>query len=117
MVFAILKYGGILIAVATIVIIGSQIYNARLWIDCYPEKIQKAVPKRTEKEKILKFVLGWPFIFALITMPILAALEIIEIQQDSSFINIFLVTFGVGFLFNLYDLLILDWLIFCFITP
>lgn len=48
MIPVIFNYSGILIAIATIVIVGSQIYNARLWIDCYPEKIQKAIPQRTK---------------------------------------------------------------------
>lgn len=97
MIPVIFKYSGILIAIATIVIVGSQIYNARLWIDCYPEKIQKAITQRTKKEKILKFILGWPFLFALIIMPIFAALETIKIQENSSIVSIFPVTFGVGF--------------------
>ncbi|MBE9469214.1 MAG: hypothetical protein IMY72_12950 [Bacteroidetes bacterium] len=116
MIYIILKYSSILIIIATIVIIGTQIYNARLWVDCYPKNIRKAIPKKTKKESQLKFLLGSPFMIAIIFMPILAAIETYKLPQNNV-LDIFLVVFGVEFLFNLYDLLVLDWLIFCFITP
>lgn len=34
-----------------------------------------------------------------------------------SFFPLFFNAFGVVFIFNLVDLLLLDWLLFCFITP
>ncbi len=34
-----------------------------------------------------------------------------------SFFPLFINAFGVAFFFNLVDLLVLDWLLFCFITP
>ena len=34
-----------------------------------------------------------------------------------SFFQLFLNAFGVVFIFNLVDLLLLDWAIFCYITP
>ena len=36
---------------------------------------------------------------------------------DVSFLQLFLNAFGVAFAFNLFDLLLLDWLMFCTITP
>ncbi|MCJ7739553.1 MAG: nitroreductase, partial [Anaerolineae bacterium] len=36
---------------------------------------------------------------------------------DISFLLLFLNAFGVAFTFNLVDLLLLDWLMFCTITP
>ena len=36
---------------------------------------------------------------------------------DGVILSLFLNTFGVVFIFNLVDLLLLDWLMFCFITP
>ena len=55
------------------------------------------------------------FLLLLIAFPMLAALSAKAAHQG--FPGVFLSAFGVGFLFNLVDWLILDWLLVCTITP
>ncbi len=96
----------------------SQIFNARIWLDCYPEKIQDKVPQKSKNERLAKLLLGIPFMTIMAGYPIVSTI-ILRQNQDlefdflSSFINLFLITIT----FNIFDLLILDWFIFCLITP
>jgi hypothetical protein len=55
------------------------------------------------------------FLVLTISFPFAAALT--SKTTDRSFLEAFLIAFGEAFLFNLVDWLILDWLIFCTITP
>ena len=55
------------------------------------------------------------FLLLLIAFPAFVALSAKAAHQG--FLGIFLSAFGVGFLFNLVDWLILDWLIVCTIPP
>ena len=105
--------------IAAVVIIGSQFFNARLWLDCYPESIRNAVKSQTKKEKRNKLIPGLPFLVSLFLFPYLAGSDVYHIMPGVNyvFLKVFFAAFGVGFIFNLYDLLILDWLIFCYITP
>jgi hypothetical protein len=81
----------------------------------YPKDIQAAVPPKTAVEK--RQMLYWlvPLWVAALGCPTLAALSIKA--ASTSFLDLFLVAFGVFFLFNLIDWLVLDWLIFCTLTP
>ena len=58
---------------------------------------------------------GLPVWVFLLGCPTLAALSVKAANEN--FLEIFLAAFGVLFLSNLIDWLILDWLIFCTITP
>lgn len=114
----IIKLGSLLCAIATVCIVGSQLVNARLWLKSYPKPIQNAVPPRTNAEKCFKLISGIPFMLALIGLPIIAALIYRRtVNPDPGFFQYFLILFSTSFMFNVYDLLVLDWLIFCFITP
>lgn len=113
-----LKVGFLLCAIATVCIVGSQIVNARLWLKSYPQTIQNAVPPRTKSEKLFKLISGIPFMAALVGLPLIAAYIYKQsINPDPGFFQYFLIIFSTSFMFNLYDLVVLDWLIFCFITP
>jgi hypothetical protein len=90
--------------------------NPRIMLHDYPAAIQAKVPPKTEKEKQLSYWLGIPFIIILFAGPLISALSVAE-QIGSQFLMLWLFTTGVMFIFNVFDWLILDWLIFCTITP
>jgi len=89
--------------------------NPRLMLRSYPKDVQAVVPPNTKEEKRQTLYWGIPFWLFLLGFPIASALTAYAAHQ--SFLEIFLSAFGVIFLFNLVDWLILDWLIVCTITP
>jgi hypothetical protein len=82
----------------------------------YPKEIQQKVKEKTDKEKKETLLFGLPFISILLLYPLLFGIygKIIlgnNIVQNS--LSIFIIIFS----FNLIDLLFIDWLVFCKITP
>ncbi len=110
--------GAILSFVASLFVIVSLRLNPRTWLQDYPEDIQNKVPPKTGQEKRLSLIFGMPFLVLLVAVPFISTLALK--RQDGcqvSFLQLFLNAFGVAFAFNLVDLLLLDWLMFCTITP
>jgi hypothetical protein len=110
--------GAIVSAIASLYLLAVLNLNPRLFLQDYPQDIQRAVPQKTKKEKWLSIVLGIPFLLFLFLGSFISTLNI-EFYSDGeiSFFAAFIQAFGVVFIFNLVDWLILDWLIFCTITP
>lgn len=110
--------GAILSFIASLFIMVSLRLNPRIWLQDYPEDIQNKVPPKTRQEKRLSLIFGIPFLILLVAVPLISTLTLKRQNGgDVSFLQLFLNAFGVAFAFNLVDLLILDWLIFCTITP
>ena len=114
----ILSDGLLLSALAAIILIGSGLYNPRLFLQDYPEAIQAIVPPKTAREKRLSILVGIPFMILLLAVPFISTLSFKnQLTEHVGLLPLFLNAFGVIFIFNLFDLLILDWLVFCTITP
>ena len=110
--------GAVLSVSASLFLIGILRFNPRLFLQDYPEDIQNQVPPKTTKEKRQSLVVGIPFLFLLVAVPFISTLTLKHQSGEAiSFLPLFLNAFGVVFIFNLVDLLLLDWLMFCFITP
>jgi len=80
--------------------------NPRLMLQDYPKDIQAAVPAKTPKEKRQTLYWSIPFWVLLLGCPTASALSAKAAYQG--LLGVFLSAFGVVFLFNLVDLLILD---------
>ena len=88
-------------------------FNPRLFLRHYPKEIREVVPPKSEKERRMSIFLG-----LLIGVPFASALLWRTATLGSpSFWELFAYAFGVLFIFNLVDLLILDWLIVCWFEP
>lgn len=111
----ILLYGLVLTALVCVVLFAIGLVNPRSMLQKYPKDIQAAVPPKTAAEKRQMFYWLVPLFGSMVGCPTLAAVVIKA--SDTSFLALFLAAFGVIFLFNLIDWLILDWLVFCTITP
>jgi hypothetical protein len=110
--------GMILTILASIYIIITLKYNPRIWLQDYPKDIQNMVPPKTGREKRLSLILGIPFIILLLGVPFLSTLAMgLRSRGDVGFIPLFVNAFSVTFVFNIIDWLVLDWLMFCTITP
>ncbi len=113
----ILLDGSVLSVLASITILGILRFNPRLFLQDYPAKIQEQVPPKTDQEKRFSLLLGIPFLILLFAVPFLSTLSLTHQVVEKSFLPLFINAFGVVFIFNFVDLLVLDWLIFCLITP
>ena len=110
--------GAILSFIASLLLIVSLRLNPRIWLQDYPEEIQNKAPPKTGQEKRLSLIFGIPFLVLLVAVPFISTLALKRQDGgDVSFLQLFLNAFGVAFAFNLVDLLLLDWLMFCTITP
>jgi hypothetical protein len=89
--------------------------NPRLLLRSYPEDVRNAVPPLSVAEKRERACWAAMFLALAFAFPFAAALAAKTAHRD--FLDIFLSGFGVAFLFNLVDWLILDWLIVCTVTP
>lgn len=112
---AILVYGIPASLILSAIILMMVWINPRLMLRSYPKDVQAAVPPATPQEKRQTLVWAIPFWLVLLGFPTAAALSVHISNQG--FLLIFLSAFGVMLFSNLVDWLILDWLIFCTITP
>jgi hypothetical protein len=103
----------IYIAIATVLLLGLVLYNPRLMLQDYPPAIKAIVPPKTDSEKRQSTLLGMPFLLALLVLPFVFVFRL----EETSFVGLFLYAFGIIWAFNVWDWLVLDWLIFCAFTP
>ncbi len=110
--------GLMLSALASVFIVITMLLKPRIWLQDYPGDIQSQVPPKTEQEKRLSLILGIPFLLLLVAVPLVSTLMLKARHPESAtFFALAANAFGVAFIFNVVDWLILDWLMFCTITP
>lgn len=110
--------GGIFSAIASIYLFVILKINPRLFLQDYPEDIQGAVPQKSHEEKRQSILFGMPFLLLLFVGLLISTLALKhQSGSELTFLAAALHAFGIVFIFNLVDWLILDWLIFCTITP
>jgi len=109
----IVRDGVLFSVVASTCLIALLRFNPRIFLRHYPREIRKIVPPKSEKERQLSILLG-----LLIGVPLASALVWrVATLGSHSFWELFAYAFGVLFIFNLVDLLVLDWLIVCWLEP
>ncbi len=108
-------YGISCSCIISIVILAILWYNPRLLLQEYPKDVQQQVPPKTSAEKRVCAYWATAIFLLLLAFPLAAAFSSKAAHQN--FLGVFFSAFGVLFLFNLVDLLIIDWLIVCTITP
>jgi hypothetical protein len=90
--------------------------NPRIFLHDYPAKIQEMVPPKTKTERQLTYVFGVPLMLMLLLGPFLSTLSL-KTYGEAQYWAFWLNAAGVLWVFNIVDWLILDWLIFCTLTP
>lgn len=109
----IMRDGALFSLVASAYLLGLLRFNPRIFLRHYPKEIREVVPPKSEKEQRMSIILG-----LLIGVPFASVLLWRTANLGShSFGELFAYAFGVLFIFNLVDLLILDWLIVCWLEP
>jgi len=114
----ILRDGALLSVVTSTYLLVLLRFTPRMFLKHFPKEIQEIVPPKSEKERRMSILLGVPLGLLFIGSTFASALLWRGSAQGSqSFWELFAHVFGLFFLFNLVDLLILDWLIVCRFTP
>lgn len=90
--------------------------NPRYMMRDYPPEINADIPAQAAKEKKAGRRNGIPFLLLLAGFPLFIAL-VFKFLGLVSFVELWLRIFVLMFSFNLVDLVILDWMIFCWLTP
>ena len=109
----ILQDGALLSLVASIYLLLLLRFNPRVFLRHYPKAVQEIVPPKSGKERRVSILAG-----LLIGAPMIAALLWRSASLGRhSFWELFAYAYGVLFIFNVVDLVILDWLIVCWFKP
>ncbi|MFU1792527.1 nitroreductase [Paenibacillus azoreducens] len=106
--------GFILSAVFLFIVLVSLAYNPRIWLQDYPKDIQNLAAAQTPKEqKQFKLIGAVIFAFALVPFILSLMFDGEQIPFRAAFGHFYVVFTMV----SLSDLVVLDWVIFCLITP
>ena len=113
-----LVFGLVLSLVIGIGFSGLALVNPEIWLKDYPPDIQARFGPASQKAQRQRNFFGIP-IFGLMLAILVAALIRLGIAKGAplNFIEAFLTIFIVMMVFNLVDLLVLDWLLFIAIRP
>lgn len=90
--------------------------NPRYMMQDYPPDVTAHVPPRTPGEKRGALIWGMPFLLILTLYPLVLSI-VLRFCSGYEWYQSALLAFILYFSFNLVDWLVLDWLIFCTITP
>ena len=112
----ILKQGLIYSLLLSVSLFLMILVSPRLMLQDYPKEIQRLVPPKTKKEKLGTFTYGLPFLLTFIFYPLLLGLYY-AIQYQLKFQDIMLFVWGLMMFFNVWDMIVIDWLVVCVITP
>jgi hypothetical protein len=108
----------IYVGLATVFLLGLMLHSPRMMLQDYPPSIKTTVPPKTDAEKRHSLWFGLPFLLLLLVYPIYAtAVFHAHGGGEVSFASSWIYAFGLAFAFNVWDWLIIDWFVFCAITP
>ncbi|MEM0985587.1 MAG: hypothetical protein AAGJ32_05030 [Pseudomonadota bacterium] len=110
MVFNTLVFGLSYAAVIGAMIILSYRANPRLWLHDYPQEMQALVPPKTADEIRQMRLWAIPVTGTMVLAPLGFALWHHPVQ-DFSYLGAFIVIWTVMQVFNLFDLIVLDWIV------
>ena len=112
-----LFYGAILTVMMTTTFLTLLFINPEMWLDDYPPDIRARFGPMSAKAKRLKWVAGTVVLGFFLGIVVVAAAQWARVHSRFTFGELFWSSFLIFNLFNLFDLLVLDWLIFVTIQP
>lgn len=111
---AVVIYGLINSLILTFVVLLSLFKNPRIWMSHLPPEVQRILPPKTATEKRQSLIVLILFLNIFLIIP---ACALANIYPPITFLEAFSTTYSISFMFNLTDLLFLDWIVICTITP
>ncbi len=112
-----LIFGAGLSVVMGVIFLGIAYVNPEIWLNDYPPDIRERFGPMSEKAKRQRTLAGIPVFLLLFGTIALSAFRLTRIGGDEAFFAVFFGTFIVLLVFNLVDLLLLDWLVFTTLKP
>ena len=114
----ILLDGGIISIIMSVYLVALLAYNPRIFLNPgdYPADVIAAAPPKTDREKRLAIWTGILFLLLSIALPLWSVVTF-KFAAQSNFWLLTAHAFGVLLIPFLVDLIFLDWLMFCTITP
>ena len=110
--------GAILSVLMCVAFVGLAYLNPEIWLPDYPPDIRERFGPMCEKAKKQRRLAGIPVFLILVATLAFAAVRFARIAGgESSFLAVFLGVFTALLVFNVLDLVVLDWLIFVTIRP
>jgi hypothetical protein len=106
------------LAALTAVILVSLLYNPRIWINDAPARVRKLAPPLTVVERRARAVAGVLLLLTLAAVTSWSATKLLGRHGAALSLGTAIEHFvGVFFLFNLFDLIVIDWLILLVLRP
>jgi hypothetical protein len=90
--------------------------NPEIWVNDYPPDIKKKFGPVSARANRLRMILGFPLMVFMIGFPFFIITQLAQ-TTSLTFYQVFGSLFFTFTFFNLFDLLVMDWLIFCTIRP
>ena len=114
-----LLYGLILSVLFTVVLLAAVFVNAEIMQNDYPPDVKKAYgPERSPKTRGQRRIFSLLFLLILFGVICYSMLDLNRsTPTEFNFLTLFILIFVEVFTFNLWDLLIIDWLIFNTLQP
>ena len=110
----VLGWGALLSAALSALIVVSLRVEPRIWLHDAPRAIQDAVPPKSEREKRLTWMFAVPVFALALGIPVIAvAMRPVPL----GYLEALAITYGVLSVFNVVDLVLIDWLLVCTWTP
>jgi hypothetical protein len=111
-------YGVILSGFMGLAFVGLAYLNPEIWLPDYPPDVREMFGPMSERAKKQRRLAGIPVFLLLAATLVFAAVRFARIDGgESTFFAVVLGVFTVLIVFNVADLVILDWLIFVTIRP
>lgn len=113
-----LIYGLILSALMTALILATLYWRPMIWIGDAPKDVQAAVGPMSEDDRSFKKIAGLVVFALLIGLFTISTINLARLAGDSlSFTAVALSTFIIYMVFNLVDLVLIDWLLIVTLRP
>ncbi len=113
-----LVFGAILSGVMFAIISGTMAYNPELWVHDFPPDIRAKYGPVSERTKRQKKWISLPFMLILFGILVASLVEVPRLSGGGlRFLPAFVHIYIVFMTFNLFDLLVIDWLIGILLQP
>jgi hypothetical protein len=109
--------GLLMAAILTALILGSLAHNPRIWLGDASKEIKAAVPPLNADEKRLRNLWAIPIFAVTFLMPLAAAFWYEANYQPMNYLEAFLFLWLIWMIFNLVDLIIIDWFVVVWWQP
>lgn len=104
--------------ILTVFVAGTVFWNYRWWLSDFPPELQDVLPPQTDREKRKALLIAIVFLaFLLLGMAVSFSLLKQQIPTEINFLSAWLHGFLFFQVFNLWDLIVIDWIGFLLVDP